>query len=107
MSTVLSRIWSKVSFLFPIYYIEVKQWFFIWDNTKTSIAIFPFVFMLDTSNERGRYHSKVHIIQQLKGLLIFFLIRYVYYHYKYGYWNNPYENEARDLTAAKFKNKKA
>ena len=64
------------------------------------IAIFPFIFIKEDPNrtaERERTlieHEKIHIRQQLRGLLIGFYIKYFYYNWKYGYKNNPYELEA-------------
>jgi len=52
--------------------------------------------MVDKSDLALLEHEKVHIKQQLRGWLIGFYIKYLYYNWKYGYWNNPYEVEARN-----------
>jgi hypothetical protein len=41
-------------------------------------------------------HEQVHIEQYKREGFIRFLIMYVYYCCRFGYWNNPYEIEARN-----------
>lgn len=73
-----------------------KLFFGIDKKFKTAgFAMFPFIFISDKDDEELLYHEKVHIRQQLRGLIVFFLIKYLYYLVKYGYWDNPYEVEAR------------
>jgi len=58
-------------------------------------AMWPFIFYKEDPLSRTVLeHEKIHLKQQLKGFLIFFYIKYIYYHIKYGYKNNPYELEA-------------
>ena len=59
------------------------------------LAIWPFIFMVNPDDEALLRHEMVHIKQQLDGWLIGFYVKYLYYQWKYGYWNNPYEVEAR------------
>jgi hypothetical protein len=64
-----------------------------------AITIFPFIFVKDKPRTEDEYrtiieHEKIHIGQQLRGLLIIFYIRYLYFSWKYGYKKNPYEIEA-------------
>jgi len=62
----------------------------------TAITIWPFIFSdkvpMDAPIER---HERKHLEQWKRGFWIGFLFKYLYYHAKYGYWNNPYEVEAR------------
>lgn len=62
------------------------------------LAIWPFIFMVDPTNEKLLRHEMVHIEQQKRGWLIGFYIKYFYYQWKYGYYNNPYEVEARNIS---------
>lgn len=62
------------------------------------MVLYPFVLF---KNEKGKVpkhifkHEMQHIYQiQREGLLTFYLL-YLYYFFKYGYINNPYEVEAR------------
>jgi len=41
-------------------------------------------------------HELVHVAQYIR-LGWKFPLLYIYYHFKYGYWNNPFEVEARTL----------
>ena len=71
-----------------------------WVKSKTAgFALFPFIFITDKNDEELLYHERVHIKQQLRGLIVFFAIKYLYYLIRYGYWNNPYEVEARKEAA--------
>lgn len=40
-------------------------------------------------------HENFHKFQYKRDGFSRFLIKYIYYNAKYGYWNNPYEVEAR------------
>jgi hypothetical protein len=77
----------------PPYIIKVKK---LWGNTR-GFAFWPFIFVVDTADKVLLQHEMVHIRQQLDGWLIGFYIKYLYYQWKYGYWNNPYEVEARKI----------
>jgi len=74
----------------PPYVIQVKK---LWGTTN-GFAFWPFILVLDESNRTVIEHEKIHIKQQLRGLLIGFYIKYLYYHYTVGYEENPYEKEA-------------
>jgi hypothetical protein len=63
-----------------------------------AVTIWPFIFINDKTNEGLIAHEKVHLKQQLRGWLIFFYIKYFYYQWRYGYENNPYEIEAREIS---------
>jgi hypothetical protein len=78
----------------------VKSRLPMWLFNKNAFAFYPFVFvvnkpqyLIDIAWQR---HEFAHLKQQLKGLLIGFYIKYVYYHFKCGYYFNPYEIEARE-----------
>jgi hypothetical protein len=58
-------------------------------------AIWPFIWTIDPDNIKLMKHEHKHIEQQLRGWLVGFAIKYFYYQWKYGYWDNPYEVEAR------------
>ena len=62
------------------------------------LTLWPFIFVDDKTNKGLIEHEKVHIDQQQRGWLIGFYVKYLYYNIKYGYWDNPYEVEARKLS---------
>lgn len=45
-----------------------------------------------------RRHELVHVAQMRKYGALYWLVSYFYYLYKVGYYNNPYEIEARRLS---------
>ncbi len=47
-------------------------------------------------DERWLRHELAHIEQYRQHGLIKFLVRYLWYSIKYGYYNNPFEVEARE-----------
>jgi hypothetical protein len=47
-------------------------------------------------DERWLKHELAHIEQYQKHGLIKFLVLYIWYSIKYGYYNNPFEIEARE-----------
>jgi len=77
----------------PPYIIQVP-WLYGGFN---GFAFWPFIVVLDKSDKRLIAHEMAHIEQQLKGWLFGFYIKYIYYHFRYGYKDNPYEIEAREL----------
>lgn len=46
-------------------------------------------------DERILRHERVHVEQWSRHGLIGFLVRYLWYHLRYGYAGNPFEIEAR------------
>jgi len=56
------------------------------------------VFLSDEvyNDKRCLAHEQVHVNQYKRYGFIKFLIVYVYNHFKYGYYNNPLEVEARE-----------
>ena len=69
------------------------------DKRFTGKAMWPFIFHAQKHPRPGLiFHEEVHLKQQLRGLLIFFYIKYAYYSITRGYWDNPYEIEAREKT---------
>ena len=68
-------------------------WFF--PPWVEAVTFWPVIFMKDPTNLKLLAHERVHLKQQLRGWLIFFYIKYIYYNLKYGYKDNPYEIEAR------------
>ncbi len=79
--------------IFPPYIIKVKR--IPWGDYD-GWAAWPFILMTDPTDLKLLYHEKYHHKQQIRGLFIGFLIKYIYYHFKYGHRNNPYEVEARE-----------
>lgn len=50
----------------------------------------------DRLNDSGLIlHESIHIEQMQREGAIAFTVKYLWYSLKYGYWNNPYEIEAR------------
>lgn len=49
-------------------------------------------------SERHYNHEACHIEQVKKEGRFKFVVKYLFYNIKYGYWNNPYEVEARSKT---------
>ena len=76
------------------YIIKVKK---LWGGYR-GFAFYPFIFMTTPEDTELLRHEMVHIEQQKRGWLIGFYIKYLYYNWKYGYWDNPYEVEARRLS---------
>ena len=81
-----------MNFHLPPYIIQVP---FLWNQVR-GFAFYPFIFVLDKKDKKLIAHEMVHIKQQLRGWLIGFYIKYIYYQIRYGYENNPYEIEARN-----------
>ena len=47
-------------------------------------------------DESVRRHEEVHMMQYERHGWFLFIIRYLWYTIKHGYWNNPLEIEARE-----------
>ena len=72
----------------------------LFPNWVDGVTLYPFIFIRDREYTSEQYsilikHEKVHIRQQLEGWLIVFYVKYLYWSWKYGYKDNPYEVEAR------------
>lgn len=72
-------------------FITPRLFFGEWRGFATPFAIF-----LREPDEKCEKHERKHVEQIWKGWIIGFGIKYCYYLYKYGYWNNPYEIAARE-----------
>lgn len=48
------------------------------------------------ADKKWLLHELKHVQQYNKEGVIVFLLKYIYYSITYGYYNNPYEKEARD-----------
>ena len=66
-----------------------------------AITFWPFIIMENPNDLKVFQHEMVHIKQQLRGWLIFFYIKYLYYQIRYGYDKNPYEIEAREISGVR------
>ena len=85
----------------PPYIIYVKSLGNLSDTrTRDGLVIWPFIWVRrDDSRSKDDErtlieHEKIHIKQAEKGWVIGFYLKYLYYHFKLGYKNNPYEIEA-------------
>tara|TARA_Y100001970_G_C13740682_1_gene606034 strand:+ start:160 stop:447 length:288 start_codon:yes stop_codon:yes gene_type:complete len=56
----------------------------------------------DLKNIKLKIHEEVHMDQFDKHGWFKFVLLYVYYSCRHGYWNNPFEIEARKITDDKF-----
>ena len=62
-----------------------------------AITLSSHVLTRETSlDERVLRHERTHVEQWRRYGLLGFLIRYSWYHFKYGYAGNPFEIEARE-----------
>jgi len=53
----------------------------------------------DALDDKGlRAHEEVHMAQHKQHGKVKFLILYSWYTLRYGYWNNPFEIEAREVS---------
>ncbi len=66
---------------------------FLWGKTR-GITIYPFVFVLDKDDKELIRHEMVHVKQVQREGWFKFYTKYIYFNFKYGYENNPYEIEA-------------
>lgn len=74
--------------------IEIPyDWF--WYKKYRGITIFNIILVKDKSDERLIKHELRHVEQWRKERFTFHL-KYFYYLYRYGYWLNPYEVDARN-----------
>jgi len=49
-------------------------------------------------DSKWRRHEDEHKRQWRRGWYIGFLVKYLYYNMRLGYWNNPYEVAAREAS---------
>lgn len=76
--------------IFPPYIMHVRR-FIGFPSWVDGFTFWPFIFVREGSSRTLLEHEKIHFKQQARGLLIFFYLKYIYYNWKYGYKNNPYE----------------
>jgi hypothetical protein len=72
--------------------IKIKRFF----KGYKAMAIYPFILIKKDANFNcyDLNHEKIHLKQQKELFIIFFYLKYIYYHFKYGYYKNPFEVEA-------------
>jgi hypothetical protein len=60
----------------------------------SGIVLWPFIFVNDKHDRILVNHERIHE-HQIKdcGVLKFYIL-YLWYHFKFGYWENPFEIEA-------------
>lgn len=74
--------------------IEVVCSRWILSNDTIAITLYPFIFYNGEPDADTKRHEWVHVAQiQRLGWIKFYLL-YIWYHFKYGYRDNPFENEA-------------
>ena len=78
----------------------ITPWLFSkrWHGFATPFAIF-----LRQPDVEVEAHEREHVRQIWAGWVIGFGIKYCYYLAKYGYWNNPYEVQARQVAAQAYR----
>lgn len=62
------------------------------------VTIWPFIFIWPPKWECNKNlvrHEKKHLEQYVRYGIVGFLPVYIYYSIRFGYWNNPFEKEAR------------
>lgn len=55
----------------------------------------PFFIVVKRADKRLIAHERCHVKQMWRGWLVGFAVLYLYYLWRVGYLNNPYEIEAR------------
>lgn len=79
--------------------IICKRW--ILNDAIKGITLYPFIFYNGNPSDELIKHEGEHINQiRIHGVLKFYL-RYIRYHFKYGYFNNPFEVKARQHSKRK------
>jgi hypothetical protein len=58
----------------------------------------PFFIVVKEREPRLIRHERIHVMQWWQHWIIGFVILYLYYTLKFGYWDNPLEVEARELS---------
>lgn len=71
-----------------------KKGFFGWTSFWNTIY---YLREKDLNDEKLRKHELCHVAQIKREGYIKFTIKYMWYNFKVGYWNNPYEIEARQV----------
>jgi len=88
------KITNKISINFWPLCLVIKWKFHTHD--RTGKALWLVILLRENSLQIEKHrtifeHEKIHVWQQWRGLVLFFIIRYFYYQKKYGYDKNPYE----------------
>lgn len=65
---------------------------------QDAFVFYPWIFINNPNDKKLLAHELVHVMQVQRDGWLHFYLKYLYYHAKYGYKNNPYEIEARDKT---------
>jgi len=74
----------------------------LWRNDLWAVTIGSCTFFTvpqDMVSNKWHAHEDFHKKQWRDGWYIGFLLKYLYFNVKYGYWNNPYEVAARDYAS--------
>ena len=58
--------------------------------------LYPFVFFRYVPDDVLFRHEMEHVYQIMRDGWLVFYVRYLWWHFLYGYANNPYEIEARE-----------
>ena len=60
-------------------------------------AWFPLIAIVKDKNDKVVInHEEIHIQQQMELFYVGFILLYLFYHWKYGYDNNPFEVECNE-----------
>jgi len=81
--------------------VRIAQWL-IPNRGIQAATYYPFIFMWPPENAKVDwrvFHEKVHYEQWKRYWIIGYVFVSLYYYMKYGYWNHPFEIEARERTA--------
>lgn len=77
--------------------VYFNHWIYKLPKMMEGIVLYPFVLFRNGPSE-SRYlfrHELEHVYQVRRDGFFKFYIKYIWYNFKVGYWNNPYEAEAR------------
>ena len=87
--------WSRIKLIKDGWWLNLSRRFC--GNDSTAATLFSEIHYQEPLSDAVFVHEIVHIWQQEKEKG--FVLNYVKAHLSKGYWNNPYEAEARELSA--------
>lgn len=86
--------WDSVVWGVRVREVVCKRWYL--KKSVKGIVLWPFIFYQGEPWLRLRRHERVHVAQMRKHGVLKFYALYLWYSIRYGYWNNPFEIEARE-----------
>lgn len=80
--------------------ISPGNYIFKYMKAHSAITLFPWLALYQsmTAYTYLKQHEDVHKAQMRRQGWIIFIVKYFYWLFKYGYYNNPYEVEARRIS---------